>query len=443
MKKLNFIIKLLVLVLFSAVESINAQTNVNKNFTEYSKEIQSKANAGDADAMGIMSSWLRLQVVAKENAEQAAQLAEKSDAMGSAFGTYECATLCETNNKVKSESLYKKAFPKLLELAKVGDCVAEGKLYSIYKNGLGTVKNPKKALEWLQKSADQGYAPSQTAIGASYDKGELGLEKNPQKAVEWYRKAADQGYAPAQTAIGTSYDKGELGLEKNPQKVVEWYRKAADQGYAPAQALIGLSYINGLYGTEKNYQKAVEWLQKSADQGFTTAQYFVGVLFFCEDTGTKNLELAYKYLTEASTSSDAEQANDAKTKLQQIKSDPEFININSKIVNEKIIASVSDPDNEKYGGPNTKTVIKFVTGQGQNNSNANMMAGLTAQLGNLVGVKYKEIKRGQPLESLGPQIPVGTKLFPIRIEMDANGAEQTTDYYFYKDEFGDWKAEIK
>ena len=406
MKKLNFIIKLLVLVLFSAVESINAQTNVNKNFTEYSKEIQSKANAGDADAMGIMSSWLRLQVVAKENAEQAAQLAEKSDAMGSAFGTYECATLCETNNKVKSESLYKKAFPKLLELAKVGDCVAEGKLYSIYKNGLGTVKNPKKALEWLQKSADQGYAPSQTAIGASYDKGELGLEKNPQKAVEWYRKAADQGYAPA-------------------------------------QALIGLSYINGLYGTEKNYQKAVEWLQKSADQGFTTAQYFVGVLFFCEDTGTKNLELAYKYLTEASTSSDAEQANDAKTKLQQIKSDPEFININSKIVNEKIIASVSDPDNEKYGGPNTKTVIKFVTGQGQNNSNANMMAGLTAQLGNLVGVKYKEIKRGQPLESLGPQIPVGTKLFPIRIEMDANGAEQTTDYYFYKDEFGDWKAEIK
>jgi len=144
--------------------------------------------------------------------------------------------------------------------------------------------------------------------------------------------------------------------------------------------------------------------------------------------------------------SDADQSV-VKKLIEMSKSDGSFdsawSNQMSKELQSSIASKVSDPDTKKYGGPNTATVIKFITGQGQNNSIANTIAGQTAQLGQLTGLKYKEIKRGAPLKSLGPTIPVGTLLYPIRVVIDIQDMEQTTDYYFYKDEFGDWKSTLK
>ncbi len=55
------------------------------------------------------------------------------------------------------------------------------------------------------------------------------FEKDPKEAVKWYRKAADQGHAGAQHNLGWMYANGEGG-ERDPKEAVKWYRKAADQG---------------------------------------------------------------------------------------------------------------------------------------------------------------------------------------------------------------------
>ena len=55
------------------------------------------------------------------------------------------------------------------------------------KNG---EKNPKEALKWIRKAAEQQHAEAQTTLGACYSQG-LGVEQDPKEAVKWFRKAAE------------------------------------------------------------------------------------------------------------------------------------------------------------------------------------------------------------------------------------------------------------
>lgn len=60
------------------------------------------------------------------------------------------------------------------------------------------------------------------------------MEQDYYMAVEWYKKSAMQGYAPAQNALGIAYELGK-GVEQDYNKAMEWYQKAAVQGFQPAQ----------------------------------------------------------------------------------------------------------------------------------------------------------------------------------------------------------------
>ena len=52
----------------------------------------------------------------------------------------------------------------------------------------------------LFKAAEQGDASAQSNLGVMYENGE-GVAKDYKKAVYWLRKAADQGFAPAKEAL--------------------------------------------------------------------------------------------------------------------------------------------------------------------------------------------------------------------------------------------------
>jgi TPR repeat protein len=52
------------------------------------------------------------------------------------------------------------------------------------------------------------------------------------EALKWFRKSADQGYASAQYALGCIYANGD-GVTIDPVEAAKWFRKAAD----PAQTL--------------------------------------------------------------------------------------------------------------------------------------------------------------------------------------------------------------
>src|ERR1039458_7345977 len=61
-----------------------------------------------------------------------------------------------------------------------------------------------------------------------------GVPTDEIKAVEWYQKSADQGYAAAQFNLGFRYANGR-GVPKDDIQAVEWYKKTAEQGDAKAQ----------------------------------------------------------------------------------------------------------------------------------------------------------------------------------------------------------------
>ena len=62
-----------------------------------------------------------------------------------------------------------------------------------YRAGIGTLKDFKKSFSWLTKSAKQGYAPAQTALGYAYAAGEIGLLKDMNKAKFWIEKGHKNG----------------------------------------------------------------------------------------------------------------------------------------------------------------------------------------------------------------------------------------------------------
>ena len=101
----------------------------------------------------------------------------------------------------------------------------------MYQNGYGVTKNLKKAIEFYEKSANQGYADAQKNLGWMYAEWLHGVTKNLIKAFEFYEKSANKGYADAQKSW--IYKK-----DIQDYKLASWYNKAA-QG----NKLLGWFYI--------------------------------------------------------------------------------------------------------------------------------------------------------------------------------------------------------
>ncbi|TKG15360.1 sel1 repeat family protein [Vibrio breoganii] len=74
--------------------------------------------------------------------------------------------------------------------------------------GYGVSKNPDKGYELIKRSADQGNADGQAALGWLYQEG-YGVPKNLTSAAYWYELSAEQGNSAAQNALGELYA-GEL-----------------------------------------------------------------------------------------------------------------------------------------------------------------------------------------------------------------------------------------
>ncbi len=169
-------------------------------------------------------------------------------------------------------------------------------------NEFTALSSPKKAVEWLNKSAVQGYAPAQYQLGHMYTEGH-GVPKNIAKAVEWYQKAAAQGNAEAQFSLGAMYEQGE-GVAKNAAKAVEWWQKAAAQGNMGAQTMLGWMYSSGK-GVAKDDAKAVEWFQKAAAQGNANAQNNLGVMYSNGKGVPKDAAKAVEWYRQAAAQGDA------------------------------------------------------------------------------------------------------------------------------------------
>lgn len=115
---------------------------------------------------------------------------------------------------------------------------------------------------YLEKSAEQGYALGQYQLGYFYEYGSYGFIPDIEKAVYWYQQSAEQDYPQALNNLGDKYEKAK-GVKRDYQKAVFYYQRSADHQIPEAMYNLGRLYLRGL-GVEKDLHKAKEWLERAA-----------------------------------------------------------------------------------------------------------------------------------------------------------------------------------
>ncbi|KAI7818394.1 kinase-like domain-containing protein [Gamsiella multidivaricata] len=138
------------------------------------------------------------------------------------------------------------------------------------ETGLGGCQDHESARRFYLMAAELGDAEAQTILGSLYME-----EENYAKAIEWLSKATEKGYAPAQCNMGTLYHRGQ-GVTKNDSVAAGWFEKAADQGNPAAQCRLGAMYIRGKGVLRRNASKGLRLLHKAAEQGSAEAQTALG-----------------------------------------------------------------------------------------------------------------------------------------------------------------------
>lgn len=141
-----------------------------------------------------------------------------------------------------------------------GDEIAQYNLANRYAQGDGVTQSMEMAMNWYQKSAEKGYAPSQRILGIEMLSDD-GVIQDKEQGFNWLVKSAEQNDTIALRAIGYCYQNGN-GIEVNPDKAFLYYSKAMDMGDSRSIYNIAVCYYNGI-GVSQSKEIAIEYLKKA------------------------------------------------------------------------------------------------------------------------------------------------------------------------------------
>lgn len=184
-------------------------------------------------------------------------------------------------------------------------------------------QNPKAALPFFQKAADQGSleamlmvdairGASKPAYGDQYEKQDKDIlfktvkkldkkygQKYPQLVQHQYVMAANAGSGDAALQISKDIEAGDAGKSVGTSQ--EWLEKAARLGSGKAMITLARRLKIG-EGTPPDEKAAFAWFKKSAEAGQAEGQYETGMAY-ARGTGVeKNAEKAKYWLGKAQTS---------------------------------------------------------------------------------------------------------------------------------------------
>jgi TPR repeat protein len=205
---------------------------------------------------------------------------------------------------------------------KVGYQSAALMLAQMHLYGLGTPKDGKQAVYWLDQVANGRFDPStdrmrfdrarpqamseqvQAAfmLARMYERG-VGVPADPDKARKWYRKAAEFGYVPALDILGRAWIGGTLGA-RDADKGLDYLKEAAKAGYVPAQYRLGKLYYGGLAGVPADVKLAGAWFEAAARNGHPGALFAAGRMYDLGEGVPADQSKAVVYYKEAALKGD-------------------------------------------------------------------------------------------------------------------------------------------
>lgn len=197
-----------------------------------------------------------------------------------AAASYRVAVCNEIGAGTKKELPRAAAFYR--KAAALGDTPAMYKLGMILLNGsLGEQKNPREAISWLKRAAEQAdednpHALHELALLYEQQSGTL-VPYDPVYAKNLLTQAAQLGYIPSQYKMGQCHEYGSLTFPVDPRRSIAWYTKAAEKGDPEAELALSGWYLTGSEGILKQSDsEAYLWARRAANQGLSKAEYAVG-----------------------------------------------------------------------------------------------------------------------------------------------------------------------
>lgn len=111
---------------------------------------------------------------------------------------------------------------------------AQFRLGQLYEEGKLVQRDYKKAVGWYEKAA-RLESHAQFRLGQIYLKGEDEVDKDTAKALDLIQKSANQQYEAAENQLGEMYENG-WGVKKSKGDALKWYQLAAKHGSQEAKA---------------------------------------------------------------------------------------------------------------------------------------------------------------------------------------------------------------
>lgn len=133
---------------------------------------------------------------------------------------------------------YSRAFEIWLPLAQGGDLAAMRNVGLLLRKGLGTKRDPARALWFYEEAGQKGFGLAQLNAAFMHLNGD-GVPRNLEAAAFWFHAAALSGNPIAQYNLAVMYERGS-GVDKDIARALGWYALAARSGSELALDRLGV-----------------------------------------------------------------------------------------------------------------------------------------------------------------------------------------------------------
>lgn len=150
--------------------------------------------------------------------------------------------------------------------AEAGDPEAQFELaVAYYEKPLpGVPQDHALAVQWLSRSASQGYHRAEYGMGIAYLQGK-GVPEDTRESTAWFERAASKGNLDAQYELALLLSDGKDNPTDDLDRALGLLRSAG-KTHAASQTKLGWHYLNGI-GVQRDYGQAKQWFERAASQG--------------------------------------------------------------------------------------------------------------------------------------------------------------------------------
>lgn len=241
-------------------------------------------------------------------------------AIGSSFSPLQCKTYAYENTTTSTKR-YENALKYITSASDKENDYANLLLGYFFQYGYGVDKNEELAIAFFKKSAEQGNALSQRALGDIY----LIKPNGETESLKYYTLCAEKGNSECQHMLGNSFYQKEKYSD-----ALKWYSISAQNGDISSQNSLAGMYFRG-NGVVKNMQESANLFKKSADKGNLYAEYIIGLMYFKGDGFPKNHQKASEYFSRVSEELE-KSYSESKYQYESIKENPSLLEENPSIL---------------------------------------------------------------------------------------------------------------